>query len=214
MGPAIIAHKQARCRAGWARAHQTNACAAGEGHGQVVAVNHRHVVEVSGAGAATDAELSQRRGWLPGDGAVEGASAVAGITVAASATEGTVGAPPEPAGGASGHLDGPRPSWVQLRASADRDGCRPHRVAAVVFDGEGGRTSTGSEGCEDEEENRGHGSGRHGCSSQLFAAAIFSSSVRVTKSMSRAGGNGRGFIGVPVERRVDKSIDFFCFHIM
>jgi len=34
------------------------------------------------------------------------------------------------------------------------------------------------------------------------------------KRMSRAGGHGRGFIGVPVERRVDKSIEVFCFQIM
>jgi len=109
MGPAIIAHKLARCRAGWARAHQTNACAAGEGHGQVVAVNHGDVVEILGT---ADAELGQRRGWLPGHGAVEGASAVAGVAVAASSHEGTAGAAPEPAGGAGENIDGPRLSWL------------------------------------------------------------------------------------------------------
>ena len=111
-GLGIIVRKPVRLRAGEARARQTSAGAAGEGHGQVVAVNHRHVVEVSGAGAATDAELSQRRGWLPGDGAVEGASAVAGVAVAASSHEGTAGAAPEPAGGAGENIDGPRLSWL------------------------------------------------------------------------------------------------------
>jgi len=114
MDPAIIARKQASGRAGGARAHQTNAGAAGEGHGQVVALNHRHVVEVlvAAGAAAAEAELGQRRGWLAGDGAVEGTSAVAGAAVAVSADEGAVSAAPEPAGGAGGHVDGPRLSWV------------------------------------------------------------------------------------------------------
>jgi hypothetical protein len=133
MGPATIVRKQARGRAGGVRAHQTNACAAGESHGQVVAVNHRNIIEVSGAGAAADGELGQRRGWLSRNGAVESSSSVSGVAVAASAAEGTAGTAPEPAGGASGHVDGPRLSWVQLRASADRDGCRPHHGNCSCF---------------------------------------------------------------------------------
>jgi len=172
MGLGILARKRVRLRASRAPAHQSNAGAAGEGHGEVVAVNHGDVVVILGA---ADAELGQRRRWLPGDGAVEGAGAVAGVAVAASAAEGTARASPEPAGGACRHIDSPCLSWVQLRASADRDGGGPHRVVAVVFDGEGGGAGTGGEGCEEEEENQGHGSGRHGCSSQLCAAAIFSS---------------------------------------
>lgn len=40
---------------------------------------------------------------------------------------------------------------------------------AVVFDGEGGRVGTGGEGShQEEEEDRGHGSGCHGCSSQVL----------------------------------------------
>lgn len=108
-GLGTVVRKPVRVGAGGARAHQTSTGAAGEGHRQVVAVNHGDVVEILGA---TDAELGQRRGWLPGDGAVEGASAVAGVTVAtASTVEGTAGAAPEPAGGAGGHIDGPRLSW-------------------------------------------------------------------------------------------------------
>ena len=99
---------------------------------------------------------------LPRDGAVEGASTVTGVTVpTASAVEGTAGAAPEPAAGAGGHVDGPCLAWVQLRAPADRDACRPHCVTTIVLYGEGGCACTGSEGGE-EEEDRGHASnGRH-----------------------------------------------------
>jgi len=108
-GLGIVVRKPVRLRAGGARAHQASAGAAGEGHGQVVAVNHGDVVEILGT---ADAELGQRRGWLPGHGAVEGAGAVAGVAVAASSHEGTAGAAPEPAGGAGENIDGPRLSWL------------------------------------------------------------------------------------------------------
>lgn len=146
-GLGIVVRKQVRGRAGGTRAHQTNAGAAGEGHGQVVTVDHRDVVEILGA---ADAELGQRRGRLPGDGAIEGASAVTGIAVAAASTtaEGAACAAPEPAGCAGGHGDGPRLSWVQPLASAGRDDCWPHRVVTVVFDGEGGRAGIGGQGSE------------------------------------------------------------------
>jgi hypothetical protein len=71
----------------------------------------------------------------------------------ASTVEGTAGAAPEPAGCAGGHVDCPRLSWVQLRASTDRDGCWPHCGTAVVSNSEGGRAGTGSKGSQEEEED-------------------------------------------------------------
>lgn len=60
-GLGTVVRKPVRVGAGGARAHETSTGAAGEGHRQVVAVNHGDVIEILGA---ADAELGQRRGWL------------------------------------------------------------------------------------------------------------------------------------------------------
>ena len=51
-GLGIIVRKPVRLRAGEARARQTSAGAAGEGHGQVVAINHGDVLEILGTADA------------------------------------------------------------------------------------------------------------------------------------------------------------------
>ena len=48
----IVVRKPVRLRAGEARARQTSAGAAGEGHGQVVAINHGDVLEILGTADA------------------------------------------------------------------------------------------------------------------------------------------------------------------
>jgi hypothetical protein len=60
-GLGIVAWKQVGLWASGVRAHQTGTGAAGEGHGQVVAVNHRDVVEILGT---TDAELCLLRNLM------------------------------------------------------------------------------------------------------------------------------------------------------
>jgi len=138
-------------------AHQAHAGAAGEGHADVEAVDHRDVVRVHGA---ADGELGQRHRRLPGEGAGEGAAAVAGRAPPPPAAEGAPRAAPHPAGlGAGGHGDGPGPTRVELRAPAHGGRRRPHREAAPVGDGEGGRATAGHEGGEEEEDDdRGAGS--------------------------------------------------------
>jgi len=167
MGLRVISRVEVRVRAARATAVQIHAGAAGEVHGQVVAVDHRDVIVIVGAVGVADGELGQRQWRLPGQGAGEGTAAVAGGAVpTAAAVEGAAGAAPDPSGlGAGGHVDGPRLPRVQLRAAADR-GCRwPHRVGAVVLDGEGGCTGATDHGGEEEEDPRGR-RGRHGyCSS-------------------------------------------------
>ena len=51
-GLGIVVRKPVRLRAGGARAHQASAGAAGEGHGQVVAINHGDVLEILGTADA------------------------------------------------------------------------------------------------------------------------------------------------------------------
>ena len=161
MGLGIIGRILVRVGAARVRAHQPNAGAAGEGHWLVVAINNRDVVVILRVASATDGVLGQRCRRLSGERAGESTSAVAAVAVAASTVEGTAGAAPEPAAGAGRHVDGPCLAWVQLRAPADRDACRPHCVTTIVLYGEGGCACTGSEGGE-EEEDRGHASsGRH-----------------------------------------------------
>lgn len=66
-----------------------------------------------------------------------------------------VRATPHPAGaGAGRHAEGPRPARVELRAAADGGGRWPHREAAVVSHGEGGRVSAGCKGGDEKEEDR------------------------------------------------------------
>nr|TKW29775.1 hypothetical protein SEVIR_3G417800v2 [Setaria viridis] len=140
----VVLREEVGLGAPGARAHDAVAGAAGEGHGEVVAVDHRDVVEVLGA---AEGELGQRHGRLPGEGAGERAAAVAGRAPPAVAVEGAPRAAPDPAGaGAGGHAEGPRLARVELPAAADGGGRWPHRGAAVVGDGEGG---------EEKEEDRG-----------------------------------------------------------
>ena len=95
------------------------------------------------------------RGGLPGEGAGERAGAVAGRAPPAVAVEGATRATPHPAGaGAGRHAEGPRPARVELRAAADGGGRWPHREAAVVSHGEGGRVGAGCKGGDEKEEDR------------------------------------------------------------
>ena len=147
-----------RRRAAGIPAPERVAVAAGEVHGEVVAVDHRDVVEVLGA---ADGVLSQRRRWPPGDAAGQPATAVAGLAAPATAVEVAPGAGPYPAGGACRHVDAGPLASAERETPTHRDACRPYREAAVVVDVEGGRTGTGGENREEEEEHR--GGGRHCC---------------------------------------------------
>jgi len=142
-------------------AHQPHAGAAGEGHADVEAVDDRDVIGVL---AATDRELGQRHGRLPGQGAGERAAAVARLAAPAVAVEGAARAAPHAAGaGAGGDEQAPRLPRVQPPAPAHWGGCWPHREAAVVPDGEGGGARAGHRGGgKDQQEDRGRG-GRHWC---------------------------------------------------
>lgn len=151
MGLGVISRVQVGVAAAGAPALQADARAAGEVHGQVVAVDYRDVVVVV-AVAADDGELGQRRGRLPGEGAGVGTPAVAAVAVAPPAIEGAAGAAPDPAAGAGRRVECPRPPRVELRAAAHRDGRRPHREPAVVPDGEGCGAGACGEGSDDEEE--------------------------------------------------------------
>ena len=140
-----------------------HAGAAGEAHGQVVAVDHRQVVEVL---AAADGELRQRQRRLPGERARQRAAAVAGGAAAtAGAVEAAARAAPHPAGACpGGHVDGPRITRAQLPAAAHRRRRRPHRERAPVGDGEGRRVgAAGGEGRhqDDDEDSGRSGRRRH-----------------------------------------------------
>jgi hypothetical protein len=150
------------------RAHQPHAGAAGEGHGEVVAIDDRDVVEVL---AAADGELGQRQRRLPRQRAGQRAAAVARLAAPAVAVEGAAGAAPHAAGaGAGRHVDGPRPARVQLRAPAHRGGRGPHGEPAVVGDGEGGGVGAHASqgGGQEQQEDRGRGGGGHCWCSALF----------------------------------------------
>ncbi|CAL4897492.1 unnamed protein product [Urochloa decumbens] len=159
MGLGVITRKQVCVGATGAPAHQANAGAAGEGHANVIAIDHGDVVEVLVAAAAYG-ELGQRHRRLPGERAGECAGAVAGRAPPAVAVEGAPRAAPHPAGARAGrHAEGPCSAGVELRAPADWGGRRPHGESAVVSYREGGRVGTGcSKGSEEQEEDRGRGS--------------------------------------------------------
>ena len=149
MGLGVVVGKEVGVGAAGAATVEGHAGAAGESHGEVVAVDHRDVVEVL---AAADGELGQRHGRLPGQRARERAAAVARLAAPAAAVEGASRAAPHPAGlGPRRHVHGPRLPRVQLRAAAHGRGRRPHRRAAVVGDRECGRSCAGRKGSEQEQ---------------------------------------------------------------
>ena len=145
-------------------ARQRLAGAAGEAQPHVEPVDHRHVVEIqllAAAGGARQRELRQRQRLLAVEAARQRAGAVAVVAAAgAGAVEAAAGPAPHPAGaGPRGHVDGPRVPRVQLHAAAHRRRRRPHRVRALVGDGEDGRVRSPG-GDQDDEEHCGTISGR------------------------------------------------------
>ena len=85
MGLGVVVGKEVGVGAAGAATVEGHAGAAGESHGEVVAVDHRDVVEVL---AAAERELGQRHGRLPGEREGERASAVARLAAPAVAIEG------------------------------------------------------------------------------------------------------------------------------
>jgi len=84
MGLGVVVGKEVGVGAAGAATVEGHAGAAGESHGEVVAVDNRDVVEVL---AAADGELGQRHGRLPGQRARERAAAVARLAAPAAAVE-------------------------------------------------------------------------------------------------------------------------------
>jgi hypothetical protein len=115
---------------------RAGARAAGDGHGQVVVINHRDEVKVHAAtgDADADVELGQRPRRLPGGGARERASAVNAVVVPASAVEGASRAAPDLAAAiAARHVEWPRLVLVELRAAAYQDGRRSTVKAQLLI---------------------------------------------------------------------------------
>uniref|UniRef100_A0ACD6A627 Uncharacterized protein n=1 Tax=Avena sativa TaxID=4498 RepID=A0ACD6A627_AVESA len=132
-----------------------------EVHGHVEAVDEGDVEEVEVV-ELVEPELGQRVGRLPVLRALQLAAAVARLAppVAAAVEVAARARPHAPACRAGRHVDVPCLPRVELPAPADRHGRRPHRVLALVGDGEGRRVG-GSD--EQEEEHGQHGRGGEGC---------------------------------------------------